>query len=67
MTIFHQAVGRYKRITLNPYLAWAKQIYWMRFVEIGLERHPYKYIHTGIIDQVHLTKKLTKIIKSLPK
>lgn len=54
MTILAQLIGRHKRITLNPYLDWAKQIYWMRAAEIEL-------------DQAQLTKKLTAIIKSLSK
>lgn len=64
---FRQSLGRAQRHHGNPYLDWAKQIVWMRYVSFGLERHPYKYVPTGLIDQAQLTKKLTLIIKSLPK
>lgn len=74
---FRQSLGRAQRYHGNPYLDWAKQIVWMRYVDFGLERYPIRFFYTEgvghlldpscnpLADQNTVTKALNTIINKL--
>lgn len=73
----NQVRGRAQHYRGNPYLDWAKQIVWMRYVDFRPERHPIRFFYTEgvgysldpkcnpLADQNTVTKELNTIINKL--